>query len=103
MKDIIETLYDNAEVVKSFQIEHEKMAMRTFKEGLRPPLKHRMVYFDLKSLDELIKKAVEEEPYVTVLKSSLNSDNNQTSSTKPNNPINNPNHIAIILIDFPPY
>lgn len=63
--DIVVTLYDNAEVVRSFKIEHEKIAIRAFKEGLRPPLKHRIVNFEAKSLDELTKKAVEEEPFIT--------------------------------------
>lgn len=71
LSDIIKSQYAEPEVIKSFRIEHEKIAIRAFKEGLKPPLKYRVVNFEPKSLDEIIKKAVEEEPYVAVLKSSL--------------------------------
>lgn len=40
--DHIKTLYDNDEVIKSFKIEYDKIAVRAFKEGLRPSLKHRI-------------------------------------------------------------
>ncbi len=83
LSDIIGSLYQVPEVVKSFKVEHEKIAIRAFKEGLRTPLKHRIVNYDPKSLDELVKKAVEEEPYVAVLRSSLedNSPRNNDSGT----------------------
>lgn len=83
LSDIIKSQYDNAEVIKSFRIEHEKIAIRAFKEGLRPPLKYRVVNFEPKSLDEIVKKAVEEEPYVAVLKSSL--DTKETDKPRPDN------------------
>lgn len=80
LSDIITTQYSHAEVIKSFKIEYDKIAIRAFKEGLRAPLKYRIVNFEPKSLDEIIRKAVEEEPYVNVLKSSL--DSNTSNSEK---------------------
>lgn len=82
LTDITRAQYDNVEVLKSFRIEHEKIASRTLKEGLRQPLKSRVVNTDSKTFDDLIKRAVQEEPFVTMPKSSLNSE--QQDSFKPN-------------------
>lgn len=73
LSEKIRSQYDHVEVLKSFDIEHEKIAIRTFREGLRPPLKYRMVNATANTLDEITKKAVEEEPYVAILKSSFDS------------------------------
>lgn len=70
LSDILLTQYDNNDVIASFKLEHEKIAIRTFREGLRSPLKHRIINFEARTLDELVRKAVEEEPFVKVLKPS---------------------------------
>lgn len=84
LSEIIKTLYQNEEVIKSFRTEYDKIACRAFKEGLRPPLKHRIVNFEPKTLDELIKKAVEEEPYVAVLKSSIEGEHSNSQRINSN-------------------
>lgn len=68
LSDIIITHYDDDNVRKSFKIEHEKIAIRAFREGLRSPLKERIINFEAKTLDDLTRKAIEEEPFVKVLK-----------------------------------
>lgn len=70
LSDILKTQYQNVEVIKSFQAEHEKIAIRAFREGLRSPLKYRIMNCDTKTLDEIVKRAVEEEPFVKVLRPS---------------------------------
>lgn len=84
LNDIIQTQYNNDDVITSFKSEYDKIAVRSFKEGLRPPLKHRIVNCELKTLDELIKKAVEEEPYVAVLKSSIGNNDLSDPPSIPN-------------------
>lgn len=52
----------------SFRAEHEKIAIRTFKEGLPTPLKFRIVNYEAKTLDEILKKTLELEPFVGISK-----------------------------------
>lgn len=70
LNDIISSQYDNPEVVTSFKTEHEKIAIRTFKEGLPTPLKFRIVNYEAKTLDEILKRTLEEEPFVGISKPS---------------------------------
>lgn len=56
LSDITITQFDNNDVVKSFKCEHEKIAIRSFKEGLKPPLKYRIHNLETQTLDELVKK-----------------------------------------------
>lgn len=57
------TEYEHKEVRKSFKKEHEKIAIRALKEGLNQPLRDRIVAFESDSLDAVVKKALEEEPF----------------------------------------
>ncbi|KAG4074170.1 hypothetical protein HA402_000614 [Bradysia odoriphaga] len=82
LSELLITQYDNDDVIASFKSEHEKIAVRTFKEGLRPPLKFRVMNFETKSLDEMVKKAVEEEPFVKVLKTSFDSSSAMTGNSR---------------------
>ncbi len=68
LTDVTILQYDNTAVVTSFKDEHEKIAIRAFREGLRSPLKERVVNYDAHTSDALIKKAIEEEPFVKVNK-----------------------------------
>lgn len=70
LSDVTKADYNVPEVLKSFQSEHEKIAIRTFREGLRSPLKERIINFEASKLDDLVKKAMEEEPFVKVFKPS---------------------------------
>lgn len=67
--------------------------MRAFREGLRSPLKERVINFDARAIEDLVKKAIEEEPYVQVLKSSIDGSNkafnaNNFTRNKNNSDIN---------------
>lgn len=84
LSDIIATQYDQDNVRDSFKIEHEKIAIRAFREGLRSPLKERIINFEAKSLDELTRKAIEEEPFVQVLKASTETSDNIESRKRTN-------------------
>jgi len=41
LSDNIQTNYDQQEFIESFKSEHEKIAIRTYKENILPPLKNR--------------------------------------------------------------
>lgn len=45
---------------RSFKIEYSKIAIRAFKEGLLSPIKARVIAFSARTLDEIIKFAVDE-------------------------------------------
>lgn len=81
LNDVIESTYDNQDVLDSFRTEFMRVAIRTYREGLLPPLKFRIQNFDAYSLDELVRKTVEEEPFVKVITSSLDDANNEPSSS----------------------
>lgn len=70
MSYIIIASYADDIVRTSFKIKHEKIPIRAFREGLKSPLKERIINFEAKTLEELTKKAIEEEPFVNVLKPS---------------------------------
>lgn len=84
LTDKISELYeDNEDVKHSFYTEHEKMAVRAFKEGLIPPLKYRVLNSNETSFEKLRHFALEEEPFTK--KSSVNtSANTQNSQNQPN-------------------
>lgn len=65
LNDKIQLQYQHAEVIKSFSEEFEKSAIRTFREGITTPLKYRIINFEAATLDDIVKKASEEEPFVT--------------------------------------
>lgn len=71
LNDLIKAQNTNPDVVTSMKSNFEKTSIRTFREGLKPPLKYRVMNFEATTLDEITKKAVEEEPFVKVAKSSL--------------------------------
>lgn len=83
MHELLINNFQHPEVISSFKSEHEKLAVRTFREGLKPPLKYRIVSCDAKSLDEIIRKALEEEPFVRVQK--LSTEISGPSETTSNN------------------
>lgn len=79
LNEILNLQYESEEVLSSFRQEHEKIAIRSFREGLLPPLKYRIMNVETKSLDDLVKKAVEEEPFVRVSKPSTLSSSTQSN------------------------
>lgn len=64
INDVTSANYENADVIRSFKAEHETVAIRTFKEGLPDPLKVRVINFNTNTLDNVVKKTVEEEPCI---------------------------------------
>lgn len=63
LSDKISELYQDPLIHDSFSIEHEKMAIRAFKEGLLPPLKYRAVAFNDNNFEKLRQFVLEEEPF----------------------------------------
>lgn len=64
LSDKVKELYDTPSVQQSFLTEHEKMAVRAFKEGLQPPLKYRILASNETTFDRIRPLALEEEPFV---------------------------------------
>lgn len=64
LSDKVRELYEAATVQRSFFTEHEKMAVRAFKEGLLPPLKYRMLASTETTFDKIRQLALEEEPFI---------------------------------------
>lgn len=90
LTDKITELYDDNDVVRqSFYSEHEKMAVRAFKEGLAPPLKYRVLNSNDTSFERIRQFALEEEPFtkrssIPNLISPLNQKETQIHSINPN-------------------
>lgn len=78
LSDKISAQYQDEIVRDSFSIEHEKMAIRAFKEGLLPPLKYRALAFNGNSFETVRQFALEEEPF-TNNKMSQNESMNQNN------------------------
>lgn len=64
LTDKVKDLYEAPSVQRSFLIEHEKMAVRAFKEGLAPPLRYRIITSNETTFDKIRQLALEEEPFI---------------------------------------
>lgn len=74
---VISLTHDSEEVREGFRIECRSTAMRTFKEGLKEPLKGRVVSNGSKNtLDEIVRFALEEEPFTKTVKFNMESNLN---------------------------
>lgn len=79
LNDKIAESYENNDEVKTvFFLEHEKLAVRAFKEGLNPPLKYRVLNSTETSFEKIRQFALEEEPFT--LKQNMSSTTNHTTS-----------------------
>lgn len=82
LNDLVIAQNANADVRTTLKNNFEKTAIRAFKEGLKPPLKYRVINFEALTLDSITKKAVEELPFVKVVKSSMSDKEITTDNTR---------------------
>lgn len=83
LTDKITELYDDDENVKqSFYTEHEKMAVRAFKEGLLPPLKYRVLNSHETSFEKVRQFALEEEPFTKKMSNNLSNTQSYSNQSK---------------------
>lgn len=86
LSDKISELYDNNDIVQaSFYTEHEKLAVRAFKEGLLPPLKFRVINCPEQSFEGIRQFALEEEPFIRERAQPNHSRDNFTRNSQRNN------------------
>lgn len=76
LNDLTKSQNAEPQVVTTLKSNFERTAIRTFREGLKPPLKYRIINFEATTLDAITKKAIEEKPFVRVTKSSTDTEKN---------------------------
>lgn len=59
----IQATHSDIDVRRGFRDEHSKVAIRTFKEGVLGPLRHRLIAYSANTFDDVVRFAIEESQY----------------------------------------